>query len=49
MNDKEKLFPFLKSIMIPRPSRETWVGFLVAWVFVILIIIATVVVVKIGS
>ena len=49
MKDEEKLLPFLKNIMIARPSKETWVGFVVAWVFVVLIIAATVVLARIGS
>jgi len=31
------------------PSKVTWVGFLVAWFFVFIIIIGTVILAKIGS
>jgi hypothetical protein len=31
------------------PSKVTWVGFLVAWLFVILIIVGTMILARIGS
>jgi len=49
MKDEDRLLPRLRNIMIAKPSRETWVGFVVAWAFVALIIAATVVLARIGS
>jgi len=48
MKDQEKLIN-IKDIEIPKPSKETVVGFIIAWVFVVLLILGTVILAKIGS